>query len=247
MNSIELGKFLANLRNEKKLTQEELAEKLFIDKRKVSRWECGTSIPEFDMLIKLSEIFDVSLYELSICKRIDKEKISKKTLNKFKSIKDFKKYKLKKKIYVSVIILFLIIFGITLTYTIRNQGSVEIYELKSLDDNYHIDGNYTKYGNNVLLTITSIKNNHNNNIKYTNSNCTMQINNAELQMTKASNNKVHYVFDQSRVSNSSLMNINANKKYILKTNCNNESTKELNTFSFDFIFEKIYDNNLFSF
>ena len=86
MNSIELGKFLANLRNEKGLTQQELADKLYIDKRKVSRWECGTSIPEFDILIKLSEILDVSLYELSICKRLNKEKLSTKTINKFKSI-----------------------------------------------------------------------------------------------------------------------------------------------------------------
>ena len=62
MNPIELGKFIAKLRNEKKLTQEELAEKLYIDKRKISRWECGNSIPDFDMLIKLSEILDVSLY-----------------------------------------------------------------------------------------------------------------------------------------------------------------------------------------
>ena len=66
MNPIELGKFIASLRAEKNLTQEELAEILFIDKRKVSRWECGTSTPEFDMLIKLSEILDVLLYELSM-------------------------------------------------------------------------------------------------------------------------------------------------------------------------------------
>ena len=98
MNPIEFGKFIATLRNEKNLTQEELAEKLYIDKRKVSRWECGTSIPEFDMLIKLSEILDISLFELSICKRIENESITRKIINKFKNIKDFRKYKAKKKI-----------------------------------------------------------------------------------------------------------------------------------------------------
>ena len=92
MNPIELGKFIASLRNEKNLTQEELAEILYIDKRKISRWECGTSVPEFDMLIKLSEILDVSLYELSISKRIENEKLTRKIINKFKTIKDYKKY-----------------------------------------------------------------------------------------------------------------------------------------------------------
>ena len=92
MNPIELGKFIANLRNEKNLTQEDLAEELFIDKRKISRWECGTSIPDFDMLIKLSTILDVSLYELSVCKKIENESLTRRIINKFKSVKDYKKY-----------------------------------------------------------------------------------------------------------------------------------------------------------
>ena len=97
MNPIELGKFIANLRNEKHITQEELADKLFIDKRKISRWECGTSLPEFDMLIKLSEILDVSLYELSICQRIEDETILEKAKTKIRSIKDLKRLNKKRK------------------------------------------------------------------------------------------------------------------------------------------------------
>ena len=113
MNPIELGKFIAKLRNEKKLTQEELAEKLYIDKRKISRWECGNSIPDFDMLIKLSEILDVSLYELSICKRIENESLNRKIINKFKSIKDLNKYNGKAKLKFIIIFILLIVLLIS--------------------------------------------------------------------------------------------------------------------------------------
>ncbi len=158
MNSIELGKFIATLRNEKNLTQEELAEKLFIDKRKVSRWECGTSIPDFDMLIKLSEILDVSLYELSICKRIENEKLKRKLINRFKNIKDLKKYNLKKKLLLILYILLGIFFSITTIYTIYNYNTVEIYELVSLDENFYIEGNYIRAREYYYFNIAKISN-----------------------------------------------------------------------------------------
>ena len=142
MNPIELGKFIASLRNEKNLTQEELAEMLYIDKRKISRWECGNSIPEFEMLIKLSEILNVSLYELSICHRIENESLTRKTINKFKSIKDFKKYKFRKKLKIILLIIFFILFTITAAYTIKHNDTVEIYKLESTDDNYYFEGYY---------------------------------------------------------------------------------------------------------
>ena len=248
MNPIELGKFLANLRNEKKLTQEELAEKLFIDKRKVSRWECGTSIPEFDMLIKLSEILDVSLYELSICKRLDKEKLSRRALNKFIGIKDFKKYKLKKKLFIIFIFILLIIFGITLTYTIRNQGTVEIYELKSLDDNYYINGNYFSYKNNVLLNILTLEYGRNK-INY-NNDCIIEIYDDNFRKIQLYNDNLsNGIFGQPHYLNTvTKNNLDLKKKYIFKISCyNNLNSKNKNTISFKFNFKKIYSNSLFSF
>lgn len=246
MNPIELGKFLASLRNEKGLTQEELADKLFIDKRKISRWECGTSTPEFDMLIKLSEILDVSLYELSICKRLEKKRISRKAINKFKSIKDFKKYELKKKILIVFYILIAIVFGITLIYTIRNQGSVQIYELKSLDDNYSIKGNYIKYKDKDLLFITLITDELIE-TNYNNKDCSIEFydDNHRIPLILGNNfftlNTGHHNLDSEMH-----YNINPSKKYLLKAFCNQKNT--LNPkLSIDIKFEKIYSNNLFSF
>lgn len=244
MNPIELGKFLANLRNEKNLTQEELAEILFIDKRKVSRWECGTSIPEFEMLIKLSEILDVSLYELSICKRLDKEKISRRVLNKFKGIKDFKKYKFKKKLFIIFIFVLLIIFGITLTYTIRNQGTVEIYELKSLDEDYYINGNYIKYKDEGVINILTLEKKRKR-LNYDNNNCAIEVFDKNYRKIQLFSNETltNILKNSYDTTIRNIINLNTNDKYLLKIICN----KELNSFSFKFELKKIYDNKLFNF
>ena len=133
MNPIELGKFLAKLRNEKKLTQDDIANMLYIDKRKISRWECGNCTPDFDMLIKLSEILDVSLYELSICKRLDKEKLSDKVINKFKSIKDLKKYKLRNILKIILLCFLFLLLIITTIFTIKNYKTIQVYRLKKAE------------------------------------------------------------------------------------------------------------------
>ena len=46
-----IGLFLKELRKEKHITQEELAEKLGVSNRTVSRWETGSNMPDFDVLI----------------------------------------------------------------------------------------------------------------------------------------------------------------------------------------------------
>ena len=157
MNSIDLGKFIAKLRQEKGLTQENLAEILNIDKRKISRWETGTSMPEFDMLIKLSEILDVSLYELSICERIPDEKLLNKAKLHFKNALDLKKYK-KKRILLTIISIILGIFiGLSILFTINNYQQYGFYSLESIDEKYELKANYIKIGNYNFLNITSIK------------------------------------------------------------------------------------------
>jgi len=59
-----LGKRIATLRAEKRLSQGDLAERLEVSRQSVSKWETDSSVPDLDKLIKLSEIFDISLDEL---------------------------------------------------------------------------------------------------------------------------------------------------------------------------------------
>ena len=64
MDYDKIGKFIAASRKEKELTQNELAEKLNITDRAVSRWERGKGCPDISLLEDLSKILDVSIIEL---------------------------------------------------------------------------------------------------------------------------------------------------------------------------------------
>ncbi len=64
MDQIKIGAFLKTLRKEKNLTQEQLAERLGVSNRTVSRWETGNNMPDISLLTEISEFYDVSIPEL---------------------------------------------------------------------------------------------------------------------------------------------------------------------------------------
>lgn len=58
------GKFISDNRKKQGLSQKELAGQLNITDKAISKWERGLSFPDISMLIPLSEILDISLYDL---------------------------------------------------------------------------------------------------------------------------------------------------------------------------------------
>lgn len=73
MDQARIGKFLQELRKEKGLTQEQLAERFYVARRTVSRWETGANMPDLDILIKLADFYDVDLRELLDGERKEEE------------------------------------------------------------------------------------------------------------------------------------------------------------------------------
>ncbi len=73
MDQERIGKWIALLRKEKKLTQEQLAERLGVSNRSVSRWENGRSMPDFSLLWDIAGELDVTVSELLNGKRMEKE------------------------------------------------------------------------------------------------------------------------------------------------------------------------------
>ena len=59
-----LNENLKQLRKSKGLSQEELAIRLNVVRQTISKWEKGLSVPDADMLIKIADIFEVSVSEL---------------------------------------------------------------------------------------------------------------------------------------------------------------------------------------
>ncbi len=64
------GSFLAELRKENGLTQKELAKRLFLSDKAVSKWETGVSLPDTALLIPLAEVFGISVTELLMCEKM---------------------------------------------------------------------------------------------------------------------------------------------------------------------------------
>ncbi|MBR1703204.1 MAG: helix-turn-helix domain-containing protein [Lachnospiraceae bacterium] len=64
MDQIKIGAFLKELRREKGITQEQLADELGVSGRTISRWETGSNMPDISLLVEIAEFFDVSIPEI---------------------------------------------------------------------------------------------------------------------------------------------------------------------------------------
>lgn len=64
MDAKKTGNFIAEKRKEINMSQRELAEHLHITDKAISKWERGLSFPDISLLIPLSELLNVSLYDL---------------------------------------------------------------------------------------------------------------------------------------------------------------------------------------
>ena len=64
MNAVDIGKYLAELRKFYKVTQEELAVRVGVTRQAVSKWETGTTIPDIEVLMALSEIYGISINDI---------------------------------------------------------------------------------------------------------------------------------------------------------------------------------------
>lgn len=118
MDQLKIGSFLKELRKEKNITQEQLAEKLCVSRRTVSRWETGSNMPDMDLLIEMSEFYDVDLRELLDGER-KKDQMDKEMKETVLKVTDFNKEqeaKVLKRIHIMFImgmlasIVFLIMF-----------------------------------------------------------------------------------------------------------------------------------------
>lgn len=115
MNQQKIGTFLKELRNEKNLTQEQLAEKLGVSRRTVSRWETGSNMPDLDLLIEMAGYYEVDLRELLDGER-KREKMDKELEETVLKVADYSNEEKKKLtkimhwLYIAAVVSFIIFF-----------------------------------------------------------------------------------------------------------------------------------------
>lgn len=111
MNSQEFGKFISTLRKEKGLTQVELAERINVSDKAISRWENGKNYPDIEILEDLGNELGVSISELIACKRLETQKDAEvETAKAF--LGEVKKGNKNKKIYAVIVSVILVVFAI---------------------------------------------------------------------------------------------------------------------------------------
>lgn len=64
MDQVKIGKFVKNLRVEKGYTQEQLANKLLVSPKTISKWECGNGMPELSLMMSLCKELGITVNEL---------------------------------------------------------------------------------------------------------------------------------------------------------------------------------------
>ena len=64
MDQKKFGSFLRELRKEKQLTQEQLAERFGVTSRSVSRWETDSNMPDLSILVELADFYDVDIRDI---------------------------------------------------------------------------------------------------------------------------------------------------------------------------------------
>ena len=78
MDQVKIGKFIAQCRKEKNLTQAQLAERLNITDRAVSKWETGKGMPDASIMIELCEILGICVNELFSGEKLQMENYNKR-------------------------------------------------------------------------------------------------------------------------------------------------------------------------
>ncbi len=78
MNQIKTGKFIAQMRKEKGMTQRQLADELLISDKTVSKWETGKGMPEVSLMMPLCEVLGINVNELLTGERIPDESYKEK-------------------------------------------------------------------------------------------------------------------------------------------------------------------------
>lgn len=112
MNQQKIGKFIQERRKVKELTQVELAEKLGVSNRTISKWENGNSLPDYSMFNDLCNELDITINELLSGEKLTKDNYQKKLEENFVSTIDYNNKKRNKRIkmFIGLIIFIFILY-----------------------------------------------------------------------------------------------------------------------------------------
>lgn len=164
MNIKKMGLFIKTLRENQDLTQEELAKSIPISRQAVSKWERGLAVPDTVVLLKLSEIFNVSVNEILSGEKIEpnnQEKNDQVSLKLYdEKIKKIKTIKILSFVIISLILLFLIF------YFINSYKKIKVYTITGIGNSVEIsNGVFIRTNEKLFFRLGDLTVNDNEEIK----------------------------------------------------------------------------------
>ena len=145
-----VGRFLKKLRKDKHMSQQQLANRLYVTRQAISLWELGKCFPDIDTICNLAKYFDITVADIYAGEIIvDKQESN----NIIRLILKAQISKTKKVMLVSVIIIFLLIGSFLTYYFVNTYKKTEIFMLSSDNDNYQVKGIITKSINNIYVNM----------------------------------------------------------------------------------------------
>lgn len=248
MDPIKVGNYLLSLRKEKNLTQEELAERINVSSKTISKWEVGTNIPDTVSLYKLSKEYNVPIQDILNGGEVHDESENNDSI---KNGINFYNRLFKRKVMKIVVLIIIGIVGLfSILYTVSNYNRVQVYDIDTISNEFKVKGylitnskesiffiDKIRYLGNDVGTIDSIsilsygitiKHNINNNIYY--------INGKDFEYPK----KLPNVLDEIKISfivkNNNLYNNVIIIKFI-------DDSGKMYEHKIDLIMKKRYSNN----
>lgn len=129
MDQVKIGQFIKAIRKEKNLTQREVAERLGISEKTVSKWETGNGLPEVSLMLPLCSFLEISVNELLSGERLDEKRYFEKAEQNIMSLME-EKATAKKKLVLTAFVAFITILAtatlIGITCTIEMKTWIRI-------------------------------------------------------------------------------------------------------------------------
>lgn len=127
MNNKRIGKFLKELRLKNNYSQTELSELIYVTRQAISNWENGKATPDSEILIKLSELYNVSIDEILVGE-LSGESLQKFTLNLLDN-NNKQRSKIKKLLLTLLLTFIIFVIGFLAYYFVSTYNSTQIYLL----------------------------------------------------------------------------------------------------------------------
>lgn len=139
MDPKKTGTIISDARKNMNMTQKELADKLYVSDKAVSKWERGLCFPDISVLIPLTEILNISLYDLLRGERMKKSEVEETLKNTISySNSELKRNKKKYTIISSIIILGVVILSVlSLVFISKNNDIAGIVDRDTIYDISH--------------------------------------------------------------------------------------------------------------